>query len=115
MALPESHLHILLALAEGDQHGYAIMRSAQEGGARLGPGALYAALGRLVDGGQIVELDERPAADLDDARRRYYRITTAGHGALTAELDRLEAILARGRRPAGGRQPLATGPLAGTT
>jgi DNA-binding PadR family transcriptional regulator len=105
VALPESHLKILIALAEGDRHGYAIMQSVRADGGQLGPGALYAALGRLTDAGQIEELDERPAAELDDARRRYYRLTLAGHTALTAELNRLNALLDRARLPGVGWVP----------
>lgn len=105
MPLPESHLQILLTLADGEKHGYAVMQAVQADGGRLGPGALYAALGRLLDAGHIEELDERPAPELDDARRRYYRITASGHGVLTAELDRLAGILDRARRPGIGWSP----------
>jgi DNA-binding PadR family transcriptional regulator len=116
MSLPASHLQILISLAAGDLHGYAIMAAARAGGAVLGPGALYAALGRLLDAGQIEELDERPAPELDDARRRYYRITAAGHGAMVAELDRLRAILDLARRAGVGQghsRGLATGGAVG--
>jgi DNA-binding PadR family transcriptional regulator len=95
MALPASHLQILVTLTGGDLHGYAIMMAARAAGEPLGPGALYAALGRLLDGGQIEEADERPAHELDDARRRYYRITPQGRAALVLELDRLHALLER--------------------
>ncbi|MFN8194542.1 MAG: PadR family transcriptional regulator [Nocardioidaceae bacterium] len=95
MALPRSHLQVLLALADGDRHGYAIMRSAEENGDRLGPGALYTALGRLLDAALIEELDERPAPDLDDSRRRYYRITRTGRAALVEELAGLQSVLDR--------------------
>ena len=98
MALPTSHLQVLLALADGERHGYAIMQAAEEAGHRLGPGALYTALGRLLDGGLITELDERPAPELDDTRRRYYRITPAGSDALVGELARLQAVLDLARR-----------------
>ena len=95
MALPTSHFHILFALAEEDRHGYSIMKETEEltqGDVRLGPGALYAALGKLADQGLIEESEERRAPDLDDARRRYHRrwqgsvrrrvaASTSGHGA----------------------------------
>lgn len=95
MALPASHLQILVALTSGDLHGYAIMLAAREAGEPLGPGALYAALGRLLDAGLIGELDERPAHEFDDVRRRYYRITPQGRAVLVLELDRLHALLER--------------------
>ncbi len=95
MGLPRSHFQVLLALADGDHHGYAIMRRAEDHDERLGPGALYTALGRLLDAALIEELDERPAPDLDDSRRRYYRITRKGRAALLDELARLQAVLDR--------------------
>lgn len=96
MAVPTSHLHVLVVLAAGDSHGYGIMATADEltgGRAGLGPGSLYAALGRLIDLGLIVETDERPSPELDDARRRYYRITDEGHDVLAEELTRLDRIV----------------------
>lgn len=112
MALPTSHLQILLALADGERHGYAIMRAAEQAGTRLGPGALYAALGRLLDTGLVEETDERPAPELDDGRRRYYRLTPSGRDALVTELARLQAVLDRARS-AGVRW--APGDLGGAT
>lgn len=97
MSLPESHLYILLALVEGDAHGYRIMEataSTTDGAVKLRPGALYAALGRLVDTGLIVETDDRPAPELDDQRRRYYRITPNGREALRVEIRRLARVVA---------------------
>jgi DNA-binding PadR family transcriptional regulator len=101
MALPTSHFHILLTLAGEDRHGYSIMKETEEltsGEVRLGPGALYAALGKLVDQGLIEETDDRPAPDLDDARRRYYRITPAGRAALGVELGRLQRVVEHARQ-----------------
>jgi DNA-binding PadR family transcriptional regulator len=101
MALPSSHFHILLSLAGEDRHGYSIMKETEAltgGEVKLGPGALYAALGKLVDQGLIEETDDRPAPDLDDARRRYYRITDAGRSALGAELGRLQRVMDHARR-----------------
>lgn len=109
MALPTSHLYVLIALAEEDRHGYAIMTAAREAGASLGPGALYAALGRLLDSRMIAEIDERPAPELDDARRRYYRITPGGRAAMTAELDRLHAVIDRATRGTGWRPGVVPG------
>jgi DNA-binding PadR family transcriptional regulator len=108
MALPTSHFHILFALAEEDRHGYSIMKETEEltqGEVRLGPGALYVALAKLADQGLIEETDERPAPDLDDARRRYYRITDGGRAALGAELQRLHRVMERARRTDLGWSP----------
>jgi DNA-binding PadR family transcriptional regulator len=109
--LPDAELEILLALAEGESHGYAIMRSVaelSEGRTRLGPGTLYAALKRLLAARLIEEAPERRAASRDDARRRCYRLSERGSRALAAELDRLSALVRHGRRrlrllPSGGR------------
>jgi DNA-binding PadR family transcriptional regulator len=94
---------ILLALGAGEQHGYAIMQDVAErtgGRIELHAGTLYRALSRLLDGGFIEELDERPAGGNDDQRRRYYRLTTLGAAVARAEAERLEAQLsvARARR-----------------
>jgi len=108
MALPTSHLHILLALVSEDRHGYSIMRETEEltdGQVKLGPGALYAALGKLTDDGLVVETEERPAPELDDARRRYYRITDAGRAALGVELQRLQKVISYARNTELGLSP----------
>lgn len=97
--LPSSHLHVLMVLAGGEAHGYRIMQETEQmthGAVTLRPGVLYSALGRLVDEGLITEAEERPASELDDQRRRYYRITSAGRDALGAEIGRLQAIVERG-------------------
>ena len=88
--------HILLALAARDRHGYAIRRAVEqqsEQTVRLGPGTLYAAIRRLEDSGLIEESAWRPDADLDDERRRYYRLTRTGRQALHAETQRLQATV----------------------
>ena len=108
MALPISHFHILFALAEEDLHGYSIMKATEElthGDVRLGPGALYVALGKLADQGLIEESEERPAPDLDDARRRYYRITDDGRTVLGGELQRLHRVMEHARRADLGWNP----------
>lgn len=94
---------ILLALAAGDRHGYAILRDIEErasGRIGLHPGTLYRAINRLMESGLLVELDERPAPELDDQRRRYYRLTELGRQVAVAEARRLEGQLfvARARR-----------------
>lgn len=100
LPLTPAVFHILLVLAEGDRHGYAIMQEATQrsgGTLRLGPGTLYAAISRLLKDGLIEELEERPAPELDDSRRRYYRLTERGGLVLAAEGKRL-AELARQAR-----------------
>ena len=84
--------HILLALADGEKHGYAIMKDgeAQTSGQRkMGPGTLYGSIKRMLAGGLIAETDERPDMALDDERRRYYRLTTQGQAVVAAESRRL--------------------------
>jgi DNA-binding MarR family transcriptional regulator len=79
--LPVSEFQILLALADEERHGYAIMREVAtrtDGDVQLGPGTLYGAIKRMVSSRLIEESDERPDPDLDDERRRYYRITALG-------------------------------------
>ena len=92
---------VLLALIEGDQHGYRIMRDVAErssGAATLHAGTLYRTLARLLDLGFIEELDERPAADVDDQRRRYYRLTPFGRDVARAEARRLAHQVESARR-----------------
>ena len=92
LPLTPAHFHILLALADGEKHGYAIMRETDEiskGQVRLGPGTLYGAIGRLLEAGHIEESDERPDPTLDDQRRRYYRLTNSGERVASAEAERL--------------------------
>ena len=111
LPLPGAELEILLALVDGESHGYAIMRAVEERGGgrtRLGPGTLYAALKRLLAARLIEESEGRRDPGRDDARRRYYRLSDFGSRVLSAELDRLSALVRRGRRglrlsPAGGR------------
>lgn len=88
--------HILLALAGGEQHGYAIMQDVLNrtmGKVRLWPATLYGSIKRLIEAGLIEESDERPAPELDDARRRYYRLTEMGKQVLDAECDRLQELV----------------------
>jgi len=88
--------HILLSLSGQDQHGYGIMQEVlarTSGQVRLWPATLYGALKRLMDEGLIEESGDRPAAEFDDARRRYYRLTPDGKRALDAETARLEELV----------------------
>jgi DNA-binding PadR family transcriptional regulator len=84
---------ILLALWDGENHGYAIMQAVQqasEGRTVLRPGTLYRALSRLLETQMVEELEERPDPEWDDERRRYYRLTALGKRVLKAEAARLE-------------------------
>jgi len=111
LPLPDAELEILLALVDGEAHGYAMMRAVEQrsgGHTRLGPGTLYAALKRLLAARLIEESGERRDPERDDARRRYYRLSDFGSQVLSAELDRLSALVRHGRRrlrlsPLGGR------------
>jgi DNA-binding PadR family transcriptional regulator len=88
--------HILLALVDEERHGYGIMLEVSRltgGATRMGPGTLYGTLKRLLSSGLIEEADERPDPDLDDERRRYYRITPLGARALQAESARLSLLV----------------------
>jgi DNA-binding PadR family transcriptional regulator len=104
---PESFLplkpalfHILLALSERDLHGYGIMKEVEEitgGRIALEPSPLYRRLKRLLNNGIVTESGERPAPELDDRRRRYYRLTQLGHRILSAEAARMESLVASER------------------
>ena len=88
--------HIMLSLAGGEQHGYGIMQEVLNrttGKVRLWPATLYGSIKRLREAGLIEESDERPAPELDDARRRYYRLTPCGKRVLNAECERLEELV----------------------
>ena len=101
LPLPDAELEVLLALVDGEAHGYAMMRAVEErsgGRTRLGPGTLYTALKRLLAAGLIVECQGRRDAERDDARRRYYRLSDFGSRVLLAELDRLTALVRHARR-----------------
>jgi len=101
LPLPPATFHILLALADGEQHGYAIMKSVtarSAGSVRLGPGTLYGALKRLLEAGLVEETGERADAERSDERRRYYRLTRLGVAVTRAEVQRLDAIVRSARR-----------------
>ena len=93
-ALTPAMHHILLALLDGDRHGYAIMQAVESlshGDMRLGPGTLYSSIKKMLDGRLIEESAERP--DQDDERRRYYRLSSAGREAVLAETRRLSRLV----------------------
>lgn len=96
--LSAATFYILMALADEDRHGYAVIQEVAartNGEVRLGAGTLYRSIQRMVDHGYVVELTmrERPAADEDDARRRYYRLTPFGRSVAEAETRRLGELL----------------------
>src|SRR6478672_9507096 len=102
LPLSPAVFHILLALATGEMHGYGIMReiaAATSGQMRIGPGTLYRSIRQMLDLGMIEESDERPDPELDDERRRYYRLTGAGERVVRAEARRYADMvkLARGK------------------
>jgi DNA-binding PadR family transcriptional regulator len=101
LPLQPATFHILVALSDGDRHGYAVMQEVAqrtEGSFRLNPGTLYTTIRRLLEQGLIEELDDRPDPEDDDERRRYYRLTTFGRAVARAETARLERLVAIARR-----------------
>src|SRR5204863_3285209 len=100
LPLTPAVFHILITLADGDAHGYAMMQEVtrRSGGAvRLGPGTLYGAVGRLLQDRIIEECEERPDPAMDDTRRRYYRLTKFGGRVLAAETERLADLVKAAR------------------
>jgi DNA-binding PadR family transcriptional regulator len=99
--LSRTAMHVLIAIGPEERHGYAIMREIArmtDGATRLGPGGVYTTIRRLLDDGLIEESDERPDPELDDQRRRYYRLTGLGRAMAAAEVRRLETLV-RAARP----------------
>jgi len=100
LPLTAAVFHILLALADGEAHGYAIMQAVSEksmGSVRLGAGTLYGAVNRLLQDNLIEESEERPDPKMDDARRRYYRLTDFGARVLAAETRRMADLVRAAR------------------
>jgi DNA-binding PadR family transcriptional regulator len=96
LPLPPATLHILLALADEDRHGYAIIQTVEartDGALRLSAGTLYRSIQRMLEQGLLVETRTRPAPDEDDERRRYYRITPFGRAVARAESQRLAGLV----------------------
>jgi DNA-binding PadR family transcriptional regulator len=96
LPLSAAAFHILLALVEGERHGYGIMQETarlSDGRVHLGPGTLYRSIRRLLDNGLIEESNERPVPELDDERRHYYRLTPFGLRVARAEAQRLAALV----------------------
>jgi DNA-binding PadR family transcriptional regulator len=100
LPLTPALFHVLLALADGEKHGYAILKEVArrtDGKVQLSAGTLYGIIKRLNEEGWIVESDKRPAASVDDERRRYYRLSDLGRRVAVAEARRLEELLAMAR------------------
>lgn len=106
LPLTPGMFHVLIALADGEKHGYAIIKEVArrtDGAIRLSAGTLYTLIRRFVQDGVVAESSERPDPALDDERRRYYRITTFGREVARAETARLAALLRLARQS--GFQP----------
>jgi len=98
--LPPATFHILMAVAQEDRHGYGIIQDVERrtnGALRLSAGTLYRSIQRMLELGLIDESDERPAPELDDERRRYYRISVFGTTVARAETRRLTQLLRMAR------------------
>ena len=89
-------VHVLIAIGPEERHGYGIMQEVvriTNGATRLGPGGVYTTIRRLLDDGMIEEADDRPDDELDDQRRRYYRLTGLGTAVVAAEVARLDRLV----------------------
>ncbi len=96
LPLPSATFHILMSIAEEDRHGYAIIQDVAartEGALKLSAGTLYRSIQRMLEQGLLIETRERPDPELDDERRRYYRITQFGRAAARAEARRLAELI----------------------
>jgi DNA-binding PadR family transcriptional regulator len=105
--LPAASTHIVLALLDGELHGYALMRRVEDlsdGAVRMGPGTMYGTLNRLVGDGLIVETTDRAGRD-DGERRRYYELTAEGRAVALEELERLRSLLHKIGRHLPGSAP----------
>src|SRR5919199_3059004 len=100
LPLSPAVFHVLLALADAERHGYGIIKEVEartEGRVRLGAGTLYGSIKRMLEQGLVEESDERPDAELDDERRRYYRLTDFGRRVAGAEVERLATLVSVAR------------------
>lgn len=101
LPLTPAVFQILLALASGERHGYSILREVERstaGQLKLGPTTLYRSIRQMLASGLIAEAEERPDPELDDERRRYYRLTNLGRRVALAEMARLEQLALSARR-----------------
>ena len=99
LPLSPHQFHILLTLVDGERHAYGIKKDLASRGAHrdVGPGTLYRSIAQLIDAALIDESDRRPVAELDDERRRYYRLTPFGRRVVVAEARRLEELVTAAR------------------
>ncbi len=101
LPLTPAVFHILLALADQERHGYSIMQEVQAltaGQVKMGPGTLYGTIKRMLQMQLIEETEDRPDPELDDQRRRYYRLSGLGRRVLKAEAQRLESLVDAARK-----------------
>ena len=101
-------LHILLVLAEGERHGYAVKQEVEkrtDGVIKMGPGTLYESIQRMVDRGLIEESSTRPLPEQDQAQRRYYRLSSFGRKVLNAEVSRLSELVEEARSTLSDARP----------
>src|SRR5688572_11342839 len=108
LPLPPATFHILMAVAGEERHGYAIIQEigVRTGGAlRMSAGTLYRSIQRMIEQDLIVEVHERPAPELDDERRRYYRITEFGEAVARAETRRLQGLVRLARASGFAQKP----------
>jgi DNA-binding PadR family transcriptional regulator len=99
LPLKPLHFLMLLSLVDGERHAYAIKKDLASRGVHrdVGPGTLYRSIAQLIDAGLIEESDRRPSPELDDERRRYYRVTAFGRRVVIAEAQRLDGLVAAAR------------------
>ncbi len=117
LPLTPAVFHILLALADGERHGYSIMREVEaytNGQLKLGATTLYRSIRQMLASGLIVESDERPDPTLDDERRRYYRLSALGRQVALAEMQRLDRLMAVARDKRASLSQAAPGMISGT-
>ena len=107
LPLTPAAFHIMLSLADGERHGYSILREVEtrtDGALKLGPTTLYRSIRQMLAAGLIQETEERPDPAMDDERRRYYRLTAFGRRVALAETRRLERLVAMARATSFGGQ-----------
>ena len=99
LPLKPLHFLMLLTLLDGERHAYGIKKdlAAREAHSEIGPGTLYRSIAQLIDNGLIQESERRPVAELDDERRRYYKLTAFGRRVVVAEAERLDGLVAAAR------------------
>jgi DNA-binding PadR family transcriptional regulator len=115
LPLTPAVFHIMLSLADGERHGYSILREVERstvGAIKLGPTTLYRSIRQMLSAGLIEETEQRPDSALDDERRRYYRLTSYGRHVALAETRRLERLVEMARATSFGGQTGALGGLA---